>query len=90
VRLNDPAVDKLIATVAGTDNPAVLTKAYGALGTYFAENQPYIILSQNGAVSTYRSQYFTGWPTTSDLWADPSNWLPSNIGFIAKSLKPAK
>ncbi len=90
VRFKDPAVDKLIATVAGTDDPATLTKAYGALGTYFAENQPYIILSQNGAVSTYRSQYFTGWPTTSDLWADPSNWLPSNIGFIAKSLKPVK
>jgi peptide/nickel transport system substrate-binding protein len=90
VRLKDPTVDALIATAASTNNPAILTKTYGALGTYFAENLPYIILSQNGAVSTYRDQYFTGWPTTSDLWADPSNWLPSNIGYIAKSLTPVK
>lgn len=90
VRFSDPKVDKLLATAASTNDPKVLTDTYGALGTYFAENQPYIILSQNGAVSTYRDQFFTGWPTSSDLWANPSNWLPSNIGYIAKSLKPVK
>ncbi len=90
VRFSDPTVDGLIAEAGGTNDPATLTSAYQALGSYFAENQPYIILSQNGAVTTYRDQYFTGMPTTDDLWATPSNWLSGNIGYIAKSLKPVK
>lgn len=90
VRFSDPAVDKLIAEAGGTNDPAKLTSAYQALGTYFAENQPYIILSQNGAVTTYRDQYFTGMPTTDNLWATPSNWLSGNIGYVAKQLKPVK
>ncbi|WP_235500551.1 ABC transporter substrate-binding protein [Leifsonia sp. Root227] len=90
VRFDNPDVDKLIAEAGSTNDPAKLTAAYQALGTYFAENQPYIILSQNGAVTTYRDQYFTGMPTTDNLWATPSNWLSGNIGFIAKKLKPVK
>ncbi|WP_223694275.1 ABC transporter substrate-binding protein [Leifsonia poae] len=90
VRFSDPAVDKLIAEAGSTNDPAKLTSAYQALGTYFAENQPYIILSQNGAVTTYRTQFFTGMPTTDNLWATPSNWLSGNIGYIAKQLKPVK
>ncbi|MDN4598981.1 ABC transporter substrate-binding protein [Leifsonia virtsii] len=90
VRFSDPKVDALIAQAGGTNDPATLTTAYQALGTYFAENQPYIILSQNGAVTTYRDQYFTGMPTPDNLWATPSNWLSGNIGYIAKSLKPVK
>lgn len=90
VRFSDPTVDGLIAQAGGTNDPAALTTAYQALGTYFAENQPYIILSQNGAVTTYRDQYFSGMPTTDNLWATPSNWLSGNIGYVAKSLKPVK
>ncbi|TDQ02655.1 MULTISPECIES: ABC transporter substrate-binding protein [unclassified Leifsonia] len=90
VRFQDPKVDQLIAQAGGTNDPAQLTSAYQALGTYFAENQPYIILSQNGAVTTYRDQYFTGMPTPDNLWATPSNWLSGNIGYVAKSLKPVK
>jgi peptide/nickel transport system substrate-binding protein len=90
VRFSNPEVDKLIAAAGSTNDPAKLTAAYQALGTYFAENQPYIILSQNGAVTTYRDQFFTGMPTTDNLWATPSNWLSGNIGFIAKQLKPVK
>jgi peptide/nickel transport system substrate-binding protein len=90
VRFDNPDVDKLIAEAGSTNDPAKLTAAYQALGTYFAENQPYIILSQNGAVTTYRDQYFTGMPTTDNLWATPSNWLSGNIGFIAKKLKAVK
>jgi peptide/nickel transport system substrate-binding protein len=90
VRFDDPAVDKLIAEAGSTNDQAKLTAAYQALGTYFAKNQPYIILSQNGAVTTYRDQHFTGMPTTDNLWATPSNWLSGNIGYIAKQLKPVK
>jgi len=90
VRFSDPKVDALIAQAGGTNDPATLTTAYQALGAYFAENQPYIILSQNGAVTTYRDQYFTGMPTPDNEWATPSNWLSGNIGYIAKSLKPVK
>ena len=86
-----PRIDRSrIVAVARDMDPATLTTAYQALGTYFAENQPYIILSQNGAVTTYRDQYFTGMPTPDNLWATPSNWLSGNIGYIAKSLKPVK
>jgi peptide/nickel transport system substrate-binding protein len=90
VRFSDPNVDALLGKLTATSDNAVLTPTYQALGTYFAENQPYILLSQNGAVSTYRDQYFTGMPTTDNLWANPSNWLASDIGFVAKDLKPVK
>ncbi len=90
VRFSDPKVDALIAQAGSTNDPATLTTAYQQLGTYFAQNVPYIILSQNGAVTTYRDQHFTGMPTTDNLWATPSNWLAGNIGYIAKSLKPVK
>jgi len=87
-RFDDPAVQKLLNTAASTNDPATTKSAYEQLGTYFAQNQPYIILSQNGAVSTYRDQYFTGWPTNDDLWANPSNWIAQNVGWVAKRLKP--
>jgi peptide/nickel transport system substrate-binding protein len=88
VRFSDPKIDGLLATLAKTSDEATITSTYQALGDYFAEKQPYIILSQNGAVTTYRDQYFTGMPTTDNLYANPANWLPANIGFIAKELKP--
>jgi peptide/nickel transport system substrate-binding protein len=90
VRFNSPEATTLINQLSTTNDEATVTAAYQKLGTIFAEQQPYIILSQNGAVSTYRTQYFTGMPTTSNLWANPSNWLPANIGYIAKQLKPVK
>ncbi|GAB3397489.1 ABC transporter substrate-binding protein [Humibacter soli] len=88
VRFHDPAVQKMLSDASSTNDPAKLTTAYQQLGTYFAENQPYILLSQNGAITTYRNQYFTGMPTDSDLWANPSNWIAQNVGWIAKQLKP--
>jgi peptide/nickel transport system substrate-binding protein len=87
-RFDDPKVQALLEQAASTDDQKVVHSAYEQLGTYFAENQPYILLSQNGAVSTYRDQYFTGWPTNDDLWANPSNWIAQNVGWVAKKLKP--
>jgi peptide/nickel transport system substrate-binding protein len=87
-RFSDPTVKNLLNTAASTNSQATLTKTYEELGTYFAQNQPYILLSQNGAVTTYRDQYFTGWPTTDNLWANPSNWIAQNVGWVAKQLKP--
>jgi peptide/nickel transport system substrate-binding protein len=87
-RFSDPTVQKLLNTAASTDDQATVASAYQQLGTYFAQNQPYILLSQNGAVTTYRDQHFTGWPTTDDLWANPSNWIAQNVGWVAKKLKP--
>ncbi len=88
-RFDDPQIQSMLTTLETTNNPATVTSTYQALGTYFAQNQPYIILSQNGDVTTYRDQYFTGWPTTSNLWANPANWIGQNVGYIAKKLKPA-
>ncbi len=90
VRFRDPAVDRLLDTLRAATDKATVTATYQALGGYFAQNQPYIILSQNGAVTTYRDQYFTGMPTTDNLFANPSNWLPANIGYVARELKPVK
>lgn len=88
VRFTDPAVDALLAKLTAATDPAEVTATYQALGSYFAENQPYILLSQNGAVTTYRDQHFTGMPTVDNLYANPSNWLPADIGYVAKELKP--
>lgn len=88
VRFSDPKVQQLLTDASSTNDPAKLKTAYQELGTYFAENQPYILLSQNGAITTYRNQYFTGMPTKGNLWANPSNWIAQNVGWIAKQLKP--
>lgn len=90
VRFSNPTIDGLLATLAKTTDKAAVAATYQTLGSYFAQNQPYILLSQNGAVTTYRDQYFTGMPTTDNLFANPSNWLPADIGFVARELKPAK
>lgn len=88
VRFSDATIDGLLAKLTAATDKAEVTSTYQALGTYFAENQPYILLSQNGAVTTYRDQHFTGMPTGDNLYANPSNWLPADIGFVAKELKP--
>lgn len=87
-RVNDPRVQRLLGQAAATNDEATLKTIYGELGTYWAENQPYIVLSQNGAVTTYRDEHFTGWPTQDDLWANPSNWIAQNVGYVAKQLQP--
>lgn len=87
-RFDDPTVQALLTKLKSTDDKATVTSAYQEIGTYMAENQPYILLSQNGQVTTYRDQYFTGWPTTENLWGNPAAWIGQNIGWVAKRLTP--
>jgi peptide/nickel transport system substrate-binding protein len=63
-RLNDPALDADLATLAGANTVAQQATDLVPLEKYVADNLPVIPLETAAEWFEYNSQYFVGWPTT--------------------------
>jgi peptide/nickel transport system substrate-binding protein len=65
-RLNDPAVETDLATLASANTVSAQTTALLPLEKYVAANLPVIPLETASEWFEYNSQDFTGWPTQQD------------------------
>ena len=62
-RLNDPAINADLATLAGAETVAQQTAALVPIEQYVAANLPIIPLTTAAEWFEYNSQNYTGWPT---------------------------
>jgi peptide/nickel transport system substrate-binding protein len=62
-RLNDPAVQAMLAKLAGSDTTAAQTAALAPIAKYVAANLPIIPTTTASQWFEYNSQNYTGWPT---------------------------
>jgi peptide/nickel transport system substrate-binding protein len=65
-RLDDPALDADLATLAGASTVAQQTSDLVPLETYVADNLPVIPVTTASEWFEYSSEHFVGWPTQSD------------------------
>jgi peptide/nickel transport system substrate-binding protein len=65
-RLNDPALDKDLATLAGANTVAQQSQDLVPLEKYVAANLPVIPVETAAEWFEYNSDHFVGWPTQSD------------------------
>ena len=62
-RLNDPAVDQMLATLAGAETTAEQTAALEPIAKFVAANLPIIPTTTGSQWFQYNSQNYVGWPT---------------------------
>jgi peptide/nickel transport system substrate-binding protein len=62
-RLKDPAVDSMLAKLAGAESTADQTAALEPIAKYVAANLPIIPTTTSSQWFEYSSQNYTGWPT---------------------------
>ncbi len=62
-RLNDPAVNAMLARLAGAETTAQQTAALAPIAQYVAANLPVIPTTTASQWFEYNSQNYTGWPT---------------------------
>jgi peptide/nickel transport system substrate-binding protein len=62
-RLNDPAVNAMLASLAGAETTAQQTAALAPVAKYVADNLPIIPTTTASQWFEYNSQNYTGWPT---------------------------
>jgi peptide/nickel transport system substrate-binding protein len=62
-RLNDPAVDQMLAKLAGAETTAQQTAALEPIAKYVAANLPIIPTTTASQWFQYNSQNYVGWPT---------------------------
>jgi peptide/nickel transport system substrate-binding protein len=65
-RLKDPAVDQMLAKLAGAESTADQTAALEPIAKYVAANLPIIPTTTSSQWFEYNSQNYTGWPTQDD------------------------
>ena len=65
-RLNDPALDADLATLAAAPTVATQTAALVPLENYVSANLPIIPVTTASEWFEYNSQHFVGWPTQAD------------------------
>ncbi|HTQ91576.1 MAG TPA: hypothetical protein VMK84_18990, partial [Streptosporangiaceae bacterium] len=62
-RLNDPAVDQMLANMAAAETTAQQTAALEPIAKYVAANLPIIPTTTASQWFQYNSQNYVGWPT---------------------------
>lgn len=71
-RLKDPSVDALIDKVAASADTDTQNTALGQLATYMYEQVPVLDLVGQWNSWTYSTKHYTGWPTSSNMYANPT------------------
>jgi peptide/nickel transport system substrate-binding protein len=85
-RFRDPQVDKLLADAAGTLDPEKQKTAYFGIQKIYVQKLPYIELTQVGALTEFRTERLSGFPTPDNPYALPVTWSQPDIGVVAAEL----
>jgi peptide/nickel transport system substrate-binding protein len=86
-RFRSPQVDKLLADAAGTQDPERQKAAYFGIQKIFVTELPYIELTQVGALTEFRTERLSGFPTPDNPYALPVTWSQPDIGVVAAELQ---
>lgn len=89
-RYQNDDVDAAVAIAAGTLDEAVKKDAYATIQTQIAQDLPYIPVVLNASQAFFNVEKFTGWPTDSDLYANPLPYLSAASAVVLTHLKPAE
>lgn len=88
VRYRNDRVDELLDQMTRTDDEQAITEAAHRIQRIFAEDLPYIPLSQKASLVEYSTANVTGWPTEQNPYAIPVPYIQPDIGVVALNLKP--
>jgi peptide/nickel transport system substrate-binding protein len=88
-RYDNATVNGLLLTVAGTTDSATQDAAFHQIESIFAAQLPDIPLFAAQDEIEFNGNMVTGYPTSSDPYAGPPNWLESDNGWVADRLAPA-
>ena len=88
-RYSNPEVDAAIATAAATEDTAAKQAAYATIQTRIAQDLPYIPVVLNASQAFFNEKKFSGWPTSSDMYANPLPYLSTASAIVLAHLKPA-
>ena len=89
-RYDNPKVDSLLNTIAGTTDTATQASAFYQIESIFAAQLPDIPLFNAQDEIEFNGNMVTGYPTLSDPFAAPAIWLSPDNGWVADRLAPAK
>jgi peptide/nickel transport system substrate-binding protein len=89
-RYSNAVVDENVAIAAGTQDVATKQAAYAAIQEQIATDLPYIPVVLNASQAFFNVKKFTGWPTESDLYANPLPYLSVASAIVLTHLQPAK
>ncbi|MGJ7908102.1 ABC transporter substrate-binding protein [Actinopolyspora sp. H202] len=89
-RFRDETVDGALEAIGSTRDESDREKAYTRLQRVIAEQLPYIPVLQRNAVTQYRTETFTGWPSEDDQYAVAAAQFAPDLGIVAKNLKVKK
>lgn len=87
-RYKNAVVDQAVATAAATQDVATKQQAYADIQTQIATDLPYIPVVLNASQAFFNVKKFSGWPTDSDLYANPLPYLSVASAIVLTHLKP--
>ena len=89
-RYNNPQVNSLLSTIAGTTNVATQNQAFYQIESIFKSQLPDIPLMEAQDEIEFNGNAVTGFPTTANPYAAPATWLQPDDAWVAARLSPAK
>ncbi len=89
-RYSNPTVDAAVEAAAGTNDEAAKKAEYAKIQTQIAQDLPYIPVVLNASQAFFNNKFFTGWPTDTDLYANPLPYLSVAPAIVLLRLKPVQ
>jgi len=89
-RYSNADVDAAIGVAAATQDVATKQAAYATIQQHIASDLPYIPVVLNASQAFFNVKKFSGWPTESDLYANPLPYLSVASAIVLAHLTPAK
>ncbi|GAA1978274.1 ABC transporter substrate-binding protein [Microbacterium pumilum] len=89
-RYSNPDVDAAISAAAATEDEATKQAAYATIQDQITTDVPYIPVVLNASQAFFNVKKFSGWPTESDLYANPLPYLSVASAIVLTHLEPVK
>ncbi|HVK44723.1 MAG TPA: ABC transporter substrate-binding protein [Micropruina sp.] len=89
-RYSNPGVDAAVEAAAATNDEAIKKTEYAKIQTQIAQDLPYIPVVLNASQAFFNTKNFTGWPSDTDLYADPLPYLSVAPAIVLLRLKPVQ
>jgi peptide/nickel transport system substrate-binding protein len=83
-RWDNTATDAALNQYAATTNPTVQHRLMSQIETTLFKDVPVISLFYGPVWYEYQTNAYTGWPTPSNPYADPSNAYPSSLLMVTR------
>jgi peptide/nickel transport system substrate-binding protein len=87
-RYSNAEVDAAIEAAAATNDEAAKKAAYATIQAQISKDLPYIPVVLNASQAFFNTKDFTGWPSDTNLYADPLPYLSVAPAIVLLNLKP--